>query len=35
MDAADYASIILFLPIILYPVVGWFTDRYGQTIICL
>jgi nitrate/nitrite transporter NarK len=28
--AADYASIILFLPIILYPLVGWFTDRYGR-----
>ena len=28
--AADYASIILFLPIVLYPIVGWFTDRYGR-----
>jgi nitrate/nitrite transporter NarK len=28
--AADYASIILFLPIVLYPLVGWFTDRYGR-----
>jgi len=26
--AADYASIILFLPVVLYPLVGWFTDRY-------
>ena len=30
VGAADYASIILFLPIILYPLVGWFTDRYGR-----
>jgi nitrate/nitrite transporter NarK len=30
VDAADYASIILFLPIFLYPAVGWFTDRYGR-----
>jgi nitrate/nitrite transporter NarK len=28
--AAQYASIILFLPIILYPLVGWFTDRFGR-----
>jgi nitrate/nitrite transporter NarK len=28
--AADYASIIPSLPIILYPLVGWFTDRYGR-----
>ena len=28
--AAQYASIILFLPIVLYPLVGWFTDRYGR-----
>ena len=30
VDSADYASIILFLAIILYPLVGWFTDRYGR-----
>lgn len=30
VGAADYASIILFLPIFLYPLVGWFTDRYGR-----
>ena len=30
--AADYASIIQFFPIILYPLVGWFTDRYGKRI---
>lgn len=29
-EAADYASIILFLPILLYPLVGWVTDRYGR-----
>jgi len=29
-QAADYASIILFLPILLYPLVGWFTDRFGR-----
>ena len=28
--AADYASIILFLPIVLYPLAGWITDRYGR-----
>ena len=28
--AAQYASIILFLPIVLYPLVGWFTDRYAR-----
>lgn len=30
VHAAQYASIILFLPIVLYPLVGWFTDRYGR-----
>lgn len=30
VEAAQYASIILFLPIVLYPLVGWFTDRYGR-----
>ena len=30
VKAAQYASIILFLPIVLYPVVGWFTDRWGR-----
>jgi nitrate/nitrite transporter NarK len=28
--AAQYASIILLLPIILYPLAGWFTDRYSR-----
>jgi nitrate/nitrite transporter NarK len=28
--AAEYASIILFLPILLYPLVGWITDRFGR-----
>jgi nitrate/nitrite transporter NarK len=28
--AADYASIILFLPIILYPLVGWITDQFAR-----
>lgn len=28
--AAQYASIILFLPILLYPLVGLFTDRFGR-----
>jgi nitrate/nitrite transporter NarK len=33
--AAQYASIILLLPIILYPLVGWFTDRYsGRLSVC-
>ena len=36
VGAADYASIILFLPIILYPLVGWFTDRYGRRLsVCI
>jgi nitrate/nitrite transporter NarK len=34
--AADYASIILFIPIVLYPLVGWFTDRYGRRLsVCI
>lgn len=34
--AADYASIILFLPIVLYPIAGWFTDRYGRRLsVCI
>jgi len=30
VQAAQYASIIHFLPIVLYPLVGWFTDRFGR-----
>jgi len=29
-QAAQYASIILFLPIVLYPLAGWITDRFGR-----
>jgi MFS family permease len=29
-QAAQYASIILFLPILLYPLAGWITDRFGR-----
>ena len=32
VSAADYASIIQFFPVVLYPLVGWFTDRYGRRI---
>jgi len=35
-EAAQYASIILFLPIVLYPAVGWFTDRYSRRLsVCI
>ena len=35
-DAAEYASIILFLPVLLYPLAGWFTDRYGRRLsVCM
>jgi MFS family permease len=30
VNAARYASIILLLPTALYPLVGWFTDRFGR-----
>jgi nitrate/nitrite transporter NarK len=30
VHAAQYASIILSLPVVLYPLVGWLTDRYGR-----
>jgi MFS family permease len=34
--AAQYASVIPLLPIILYPLVGWFTDRYGRRLsVCI
>jgi nitrate/nitrite transporter NarK len=34
--AAQYASIILSLPVILYPFVGWFTDRFGRRLsVCI
>jgi len=36
MEGAQYASIILFLPIVLYPLVGWFTDRFGRRLsVCM
>ena len=36
VEAAQYASIILFLPILLYPLVGWFTDRFGRRLsVCM
>jgi nitrate/nitrite transporter NarK len=34
--AAQYASIILFFPVVLYPFVGWFTDRFGRRLsVCI
>jgi nitrate/nitrite transporter NarK len=36
VEAADYASIILFLPVLLYPLVGWFTDRFSRRLsVCM
>jgi nitrate/nitrite transporter NarK len=36
VNAAQYASIILLLPIVLYPLVGWFTDRFGRRLsVCM
>ena len=32
VHAAQYASIILLFPIVLYPIVGWFTDRFGRRV---